>query len=398
MCDIAIFRFALSIFLSVCLLCTSAVATEAKPVSKPEIDSAQMAILYEATTDTILYELQADKQNSPASMTKVMTAILVLEYDPNLSGTMVVPKEAISYQYCSWMANEHLLASEEISVWDLMNYLLISSGNEAATTLAYYVSGSVEAFVDKMNEKAAELGMTNTYYADPHGLSSKSRISARDMLTLSQYAMQNSLFRQIVSTKSGAVPTSNKRDSALSYKTTNRVMDPRGDSAYQSTYAPYIVGIKTGYISAAGYNLACCMERDGLVYYSIVMHAAAKIDSSTGNTLSYHYIDTIAQLDYADQFTRKGYSAGETVAIIRLKGAIHKNLPVMPAEDIYILTQNKNEFPKRKFILDQRTGTVTVGQTIGKLVITDDFGNQHETALLAAADQKTGLNIIAELK
>ena len=212
------FRFVLSLLLCVCLLCTSAVATEIISVAVPELDSAQMAILYEATTDTILYELKADMQNPPASMTKVMTAILVLEYDPDLSGTMLVPKEAISFQYCSWMASEHLLAGEEISVWDLMNYLLIPSGNEAATTLAYYVSGSVEDFVDKMNEKAKELGMLNTYYADPHGLSSNSRITARDMLNLSQYAMQNPLFRQIVSTKSGAVPISNKRDIPLSYQ------------------------------------------------------------------------------------------------------------------------------------------------------------------------------------
>ncbi|MBQ6692067.1 MAG: D-alanyl-D-alanine carboxypeptidase, partial [Clostridia bacterium] len=135
------------------------------PSDAPALPDVEMALLYEESTDTLLYAKDIETRNEPASMTKVMTAMLVLEHDGDLSGTYTVPADAVSAQYCSWMERVHLLVGEELKVYDLMEYLLVASGNEAATTLAMYVTGNIPAFVKKMNEKAVELGMMNTHYA-----------------------------------------------------------------------------------------------------------------------------------------------------------------------------------------------------------------------------------------
>ena len=116
-------------------------ADAAVPKGAPTLQSAKMGILYEETTDTLLFSFNGDTQNVPASLTKVMTALLVLEYDPTLSGTAIVSETAISDEYCSWKDDFYLKPGEDVKVKDLMNYLLIVSGNEAATVLAEYVAG-----------------------------------------------------------------------------------------------------------------------------------------------------------------------------------------------------------------------------------------------------------------
>lgn len=138
-----------------CLIPCSLQTAAKEAISTPDVASA---ILYEATTDTILYEFNADRRSAPASMTKVMTAILVLENNPELKGELTVSKDAVSEEWCWWMDDKHLFAGEVISYEDCMNYLLIPSGNEAATAMAIDIAGSVPAFVKMMNDKAAELG------------------------------------------------------------------------------------------------------------------------------------------------------------------------------------------------------------------------------------------------
>ena len=119
---------------------------------------SKAAILYEATTDTVFYEKNADMELPPASMTKVMTAILVLEQNPELSGTLTVSKDAVRHYYCSSMGYPHLKAGEVISYRDCMAYMLIPSANEAATSFAFEIGGDMNTFLQMMNDKAKELG------------------------------------------------------------------------------------------------------------------------------------------------------------------------------------------------------------------------------------------------
>jgi len=267
----------IALCMAIAACCTLSLAAkddkmETDPYAVPQVKNAPIALLYEETTDTVLFSREADKPNPPASMTKVMTATLVLEYDPELKGTMVVPEEAMSKENCSWLDTNHLEVGEEVSVWDLMNYLLIASGNEAATTLAIYVAGDIPTFVDMMNKKAAELGMTSTHYVDPHGLSSIPQlITANDMLKLCRYAMKNDTFRKIVSTREGRIPASNKRSEAFCFRNSNSVLDPLGNRFYDTGFSDDIIGIKTGYIPDSGMNLSCAMQHGELRFYSVVM-------------------------------------------------------------------------------------------------------------------------------
>ncbi len=351
---------------------------------EPAADNVLCAILYEESTDTYLFEKNPDQTNAPASMTKVMTAVLVLEKDPTLSGVLTVAPEAVQPAYCSWMDTNHLYEGEVISVWDCMNYLLIPSGNEAATALAIHFSGSVNAFVEEMNQKAAELGMTNTRYIDPHGLMGPPQlISARDMLTLCRYAMTFANFRKIVSTKEGVVPASNMRKAGFTYKTTNRVMDPRGYEPYDTGFAQDILGIKTGSTPAAGYNLACCMTDGALTIYSVVMHGQDDLYigpyACTGS-----FLDTARLMKYARQFEKYGFAAGDTVEERYVAGLWNK-FAVTAGEDIYIL-KREGSASDMEIALDELSGPIAAGDVVGTLTLRDEFGNARTTALRAAAD------------
>lgn len=354
--------------------------TQIMPEGAPALPHVEMALLYEETTDTFLYAKDPLVRNEPASMTKVMTAVLVLAHDPELSGTYTVPADAVSPQYCSYMEKVHLLVGEELAVRDLMEYMLVASGNEAATTLAMYVTGSIPAFVKKMNEKAAELGMMNTHYADPHGLSTHSSISSEDMLILARYAMQFPLFRELVATKSGSLPANSIRKTAITYNTTNRVMYPRSTPAYMTSFSDDVIGIKTGSTRDAGYNLCACMVKDDLMFYSVVMQGESV--ERNGSTLYSHYLSTIDLFRYAQEFERKGFTAGTEVLKTPMQGSRTADLPLTIEEDLYILAKEGEQIFAETDI-EPVGRRVEAGQIVGMLTLRDAFGNVRETPLVA---------------
>ena len=363
------------------------------PADTPALPYCRFGILYEETTGTVLFAKQPERTNAPASMTKVMTALLVLEHNPTLEGSYVVPGVALTEKYCYWMETGHLEGGEEVSIRELMNYLLIVSGNEAATTLAHYVCGDIDAFIQKMNDRAKELGMTKTHYADPHGLSEQNRLNSFDQLTLIREAMKHELFREIVSTKSGQLPVSNKRSEPLRYSNTNRVMNPRNTLEYQSGFEEDIIGIKTGYIKVAGRNLSCCMDYDeeDLLFYSVVMNG--RDVPINGETRQGHYLDTIELMRWARTFHKEGVASGEQVAMAATKGSREDNLQLVAESEALLLTQTAVQ---KTVTLNEIGKEVKAGDVLGVLALTDDFGNVKEVNLLAAADAVTegGMTVV----
>ena len=201
-----------------------------KPLITAEnyVSHAKAGILYEATTDTVIYAKNAEMQLPPASMTKVMTAIIVLEENPDLEGELTVDPRAVSSMYCSSMVPlKHLKEGEIISYKDCMRYLLVPSGNEAATAFAFEIGGDMETFLEMMNAKAEELGCENTNFQDPTGITAYDHCTtAADMVKICQYAMSFEQFREAVSYPDGEVPPSNVRDEGFTYETTNYVKFP----------------------------------------------------------------------------------------------------------------------------------------------------------------------------
>ena len=260
------------------------------------------AILYEATTGTVLYEKNADEQLLPASMTKIMTAILALEQNPQLEGEVTVSDDAVSSYYCSYMIpQKHLLGGEIISYEDCMRFMLVRSANDAANALAFEIGGSMKGFTDMMNAKAEKLGCENTHFSDPSGLSSYNHYtSARDMVKMAEYAMQFDKFRELVLKDGGTIPPSNKRQKGFDYEPVNGMVFP--DERCDNPYVQYMKGIKDGWIPQSGYCYTGCMEKDGLVWYSAVF-GGDDIPDGNGEYLQGAYVDTVALYDMTEGLT-----------------------------------------------------------------------------------------------
>lgn len=207
----------------------------------PEL-SAASAILMDADTGAVLYEKDADRPSLIASTTKIMTAVVVLEHcDPERRFT--VPEAATQIEGSSM----YLKAGETLAIRDLLYGMMLHSGNDAAVALALACSGSTEEFVAQMNLKAQKLGLHNTHFENPNGLDGEThRSSARDLALLTQYALQNETFLQIVSTKTIRIG--------------ERCLSNHNKLLWMLDGA---LGVKTGYTKAAGRVLVSAAERNG---------------------------------------------------------------------------------------------------------------------------------------
>ena len=204
--------------------------------------SAQKAILLDGVTGRILFEKDIDRQSLIASTTKIMTALLVCE-QCNVLDRMRIPKEAVGIEGSSMYLQE----GEVLTVQELLYGLMLHSGNDAAVALAIYCGGTVEGFVELMNDKAHTLGLSGTHFANPNGLDAPGHYAtARDLAILAAYAMENPIFHQTVSTRSIKI--------GERYLTNHNKLLWRIEGAD---------GVKTGYTRAAGRILVSSATRNG---------------------------------------------------------------------------------------------------------------------------------------
>ncbi len=213
--------------------------------------SAKSAILYDADYGEILYEKNADERLPIASTTKIMTAILAIE-NVELDEVVTVNRSQVGIEGTSLYLKEN----EKITVKTLLYGLMLRSGNDAAEVLACHISGSTDDFVLLMNEKAKQLSMDSTVFKNPHGLPNDEHLStARDMAKLTAYAMQNSTFREIVSSKSYA-------GEGKSFVNHNKLLKMND----------CVNGVKTGYTKAAGRCLVSSAVADDLRLVAVTLN------------------------------------------------------------------------------------------------------------------------------
>lgn len=363
-----------------------ALASSEAGTEKPVIDGddyithAKAGILYEATTDTVIYEKNKDMQLPPASMTKVMTAILVLEANPELEGELTVDPRAVSSMYCSSMVPlKHLKEGEVISYRDCMRYLLVPSGNEAATAFAFEIAGDMTDFVDMMNEKAEELGCENTNFEDPTGLSGNGHYTtAEDMVKICEYAMSFDRFREAVSYADGEVPPSNVRDEGFTYETTNYVKFP--DDRYESPYSRYVTGVKTGWTPAAGYCFSGCMEKDGLVFYSVIL-GGEELPYDEERIIQGDFLDTIELYGLTDSLRAAGpEEEPEDMTVTSILGA--GKFEVEVPDTARLLVEGDSTVKSSYDIPGTVFGTVKKGDPVG--TVTLSAGDTERTFDLVA--------------
>lgn len=227
-------------------------------VAELELD-AKSVILIEANTRKVLYEYNADEALPPASVTKIMTLLLVMEAVDSgkiaLTDTVTVSEDAASMGG----SQIYLSAGETMSVEDMIKSVVVASANDAAYALAEYVAGSEEIFVQMMNKRAAELGMKNTHFENTNGLDDTTEnhvISARDIAIMSAELLTHQKILDYTTIWQDTI-----RDGAFTLTNTNRLI-----RFYQGAN-----GLKTGSTSKAGFCISATAKRDGMQLIAVVM-------------------------------------------------------------------------------------------------------------------------------
>ena len=235
---------------------------------------SESAILIDAGSGTILAQKNADKKMYPASLTKIMTAILAIELG-ELTDVITVDDDTPFEIDGSHIALE---PGEILTLKELLYALMLPSANDAASAIAKHYGGSLENFVKMMNEKAKELGAYSTNFINPHGLHDTNHYStAADLALITKYAMENDTFRRIVSTTKYEIQTTNKKDEPRYFTSLNKLIYNTSynqiyvDGAYISPYYEYANGAKTGYTPQAGNCLAATAKKDGTELIAVTM-------------------------------------------------------------------------------------------------------------------------------
>ena len=276
--------FALCLAFALCAVPMTAWAAPAWP-SGVTIQ-ADGGIVMEAGTGTVLYGKNMDHPYYPASITKILTALIVIE-SCDLNEIVTFSHDAV-YNVEEDSSSAGIDEGDQLTVRDCLYALLLASANESANALAEHVSGTREAFADLMNQRAASLGCTGSHFANPSGLNDENHYTtAHDMAKIAQAAIQNPTFVEICSSRTYRLPNM-KRAPVEKYPdgfpiANHHKMWNRNDAAY---YNGAFCG-KTGYTSLAGNTLVTCAKRGDMTLIAVVLNGHLT-----------HYTDTKAMLDF----------------------------------------------------------------------------------------------------
>lgn len=229
-------------------------------------------LMIEKNTGDILYEKNANKKMYPASTTKILTAILVLE-NCNLDELARVSSTALKAVPSNYVKS-NIQIGEKMRVEDLLYAMLIPSANDAANVLAEHVSGSMSGFVELMNDKAKDIGCTNSNFTNPSGIHDKNLYTtAHDLALIARYAMNFEVFRKIVSTQNYALPSTESYPRLdRTFTTTNLLLNQNE----QNYYYEYATGIKTGHTSAAKECLVASAKKDDVEFIIVILGSGLK--------------------------------------------------------------------------------------------------------------------------
>ncbi len=294
---------------------------------------AKAALLYEMNTGTMLYTINPDQKLYPASVTKIMTCLLALE-NGTLTDTITVSSEAVS-SIDPDGSTVYLQSGEQMTLENLLYCMMVSSGNDAAAVIAEYVSGSQDAFIALMNQRAQELGCTNTHFANPHGLHDENHYTtARDLGKIMLAALEKPMFQTLYATAQYDVPATNMSD-VRSLESTNYFINTSRTEGY---YDQRVVGGKTGFTTPAGRCLVCTAEDGDLNLLSVVL-GGENIYQGDGVTVQAYgnFVQTEKLLDYGfSNFTLvDAISESQTVGQFSVTGGANETVG-HPAQTVQV--------------------------------------------------------------
>lgn len=335
----------------------------------------EAGILLDANSGKVLFEKNADKKMYPASITKILTAILVVE-NCDLNETAVASEKAIM-SVPSGYTTANIQIGEAHSVKVLLSVMLIPSANDAANVLAEHVAGSIEEFAVMMNEKAKEIGCQNSNFVNPSGIHNKNHYTtARDMALIGNYAMKNSTIRSIVNVTNCALPDTDKyTKSDRVFTTTNELLTKKVVGKADNYYYQYCTGIKTGYTAPAGNTLVASASRDGNDLILVLLKGG-----KTSSGLSQRYLDAKKLFDFGfNNFSViKLQNKGDTFNNLDIpndKDKISKQLEVHVEKDLSALVRNEdssNQFLPTITMKSDLKLPIKKGDVVGEISYTID--------------------------
>lgn len=324
--------------------------------------TAKAAVMIDASSGTVLYSKNKDQKLGMASTTKIMTGILAIEKG-NLNDVYTASPTG------EWVEGSSIYINpgEKITLETLLYGLLLKSGNDAALAIAIHIAGSEKGFVNMMNDKAAELGLNNTHFANPHGLYAEEHYTtAHELAILASYAMKNPVFAQIVNTvQYKEVPVEEREGRVIN--NANKLV-----SMYNEA-----IGVKPGYTPETGRTLVGAAEKNGVKVITVTLDCSDDWQEHKN------------MFDFAfENFEKKVIlKKGESIGTYRVKNGNYNEVGVILTEDISMLV-NKNSSPIYEIKLEQKqlTAPVMDGQKVGSAKFLFDGGAVQEVSLITNSD------------
>lgn len=339
----------------------------------PQVKSA---ILMEASTGNVLYEQNADEHLPIASVTKIMTMLLIIEQIDsgclNFEDMVTVSENAMSYGGSTMF----LETGEQLSVYDMMKGIAVASANDGCVAMAEHISGSESAFVDMMNRRAGELGMNDTVFLNTNGLDAEGQYStARDVAIMSKELISHKKIFEFTK-----IWTDSLRDGKFSLANTNRLI----------RFYNGATGLKTGSTSKAGCCLSATAERDGMNLIAVILGAPdTKTRFAAGATL--------LNYGFSGYSLKKQVEKGEPTGLVTVSKGVQNEVATEALDSFSILTQKSNprNIEKNVILSDTVIAPIKKGDKVGKITFWENGEAIYSVDIAASEDiEKKGFHLV----
>ena len=338
--------------------------------------NSKSAILLDATTGTILYKKNEHEKLAPASMTKVMSMLLIMEAIDN--GSLSLEDEVVISENAANMGGSqvYLQAGEVYQVKELLKGIAVASGNDAVVAMAEKVSGTVEEFVKRMNERAKELGAVDTNFVNPHGLDAENHYTtAYDMALFAKELLKHPTILQYTSIYEDYLQK--KDGSSIWLVNTNKLV----------RFYDGVDGLKTGFTTTAGYCLTATAKKNNLRLISVVMGAETsdKRSSDTTNLLNYGFN------------TYKSHvvlTSNDSLGIKRVENGVVEQVDLVLTSDYVKLLKQTDAKPNVSFNIkvNSLVAPLKKGDVVGEAEVVDENGNVVDTLSVTVKDDVSRAN------
>lgn len=360
----------------------SLVAPGVAGAAEPPPAEADCVLLADLKTGRPLFSKDTTAQHIPASLSKIMTLYVVLD---EIAAGKITMNDMVTISENAWAtegSKMYILVGTQVRLEDLIKGITVMSGNDACVAVAEYVSGNPTSFVDKMNKKAKDLGMTSTHFVDPHGLSDDNRTTASDLLTLVRsYTAVHPEALQYHSLKEFAYTAPGETHKEPQFNR-NRLL-----WTYPGTY-----GLKTGFTTLAGYNMVALVERSGLHVVAIVLGSAKGMSTDAGEAARSVIVTSLLDWAYMNYSYVQTSEPGAVVAKVRVWKGKGKYAEAVAPQGLGATVEKGQEDKVQSTVnlTKDLTAPLRAGTKVGEAVFTVDGQEVGRVDLVARAEVPKG--------